>query len=196
MSPTDGPRKFVYMDPPYFGQAQKHYGDEAAADGRVAREVNHEVLIGTACEQYDGWALSLSSPSLRTILPLCPEDARVMVWLKPFHVFKRNVNPSYGWEPVIVWHPRPRPADGPAYMHGYRDWVEAGVIAESITLQTGVVGAKPERFCFWLFEVLNLQPGDEFIDMFPGSGSVAAAFERWQRIGPWNTGAIEQGALL
>lgn len=103
-----------------------------------------------------------------------------MAWVKPFAAWKRNVNPSYQWEPVIVWHPRPRPADGKPYRYGYRDFVSA-----SITLRRGFTGAKPREFCFWLFEVLNLHPGDEFVDLFPGSGAVADAFEEWQMLGPW-----------
>ena len=41
-------------------------------------------------------------------------------------------------------------------------------------------GEKPERFCFWLFEVLGLRPGDELVDLFPGSGAVTRAWRRWQ----------------
>ncbi|KKL95020.1 hypothetical protein LCGC14_1858790 [marine sediment metagenome] len=52
--------KFAYADPPYIGQARKHYGKDA-------REVNHEILINTLCNEYEAWALSLSSSSVRQI---------------------------------------------------------------------------------------------------------------------------------
>lgn len=55
-----------------------------------------------------------------------------------------------------------------------RDWVSA-----NITLKRGLTGAKPREFCRWLFAMLNIQPGDEFIDMFPGTGAVTAAFNEW-----------------
>jgi hypothetical protein len=42
------------------------------------------------------------------------------------------------------------------------------------------LGQKPDAFCFWLFEVLNLQPGDELVDLYPGSGAVTRAWQRWQ----------------
>lgn len=36
-------------------------------------------------------------------------------------------------------------------------------------------------FCYWLFEVLNLQPEDQFEDLFPGSGAVSVAWNKWQQ---------------
>jgi len=90
--------KVVYADPPYIGQAKKHYNSE---------EVDHKALI-TQLEAYDGWALSCSSPSLRIILPLCPPVIRIGIWVKPFCSFKANVNPAYAWEPVIFKPARAR----------------------------------------------------------------------------------------
>lgn len=152
--------KFGYADPPYIGQAKKHYN---------STEVNHKELIEKLIREFpDGWALSLSSPSLKTILNMCPNDVRVMVWVKPFCSFKPNVNPAYAWEPVIVYGGRKRSRAQPTI----RDYVEA-----NITLKKGCHGTKPEIFCRWLFEVLNVQPGDELIDLFPGSGAVTDAFK-------------------
>lgn len=54
--------RLAYADPPYMGQARKHYRD----DPRCA-EVDHAALFRQLAE-YDGWALSLSSPSLRLLL--------------------------------------------------------------------------------------------------------------------------------
>jgi hypothetical protein len=156
--------RFAYADPPYIGQARKHYGPEA-------REVNHPLLIAHLAE-FDGWALSCSSPSLRELLPLCPPDVRVMAWVKPFAAFKVNVNPAYAWEPVLVKVlPRKRERAEPTV----RDWVSA-----VITLQRGTSGAKPEQFCRWLFEAVGVTPDDEFCDLFPGSGAVQRAWESWR----------------
>lgn len=164
--------RFAYADPPYPGQAERHYAEEAAADGRVACEVNHAVLIGSLMEHWpDGWALSTSAPALKDVLALCPDGVRVMPWVKPFASFKPNVNPAYAWEPVIVWGGRKRTREQPTV----RDWVSC-----NITLQVGFPGAKPARFCYWLFEVLNVEEGDEFEDMFPGSGAVTWALEAWR----------------
>lgn len=43
-------------------------------------------------------------------------------------------------------------------------------IVEPITLKKGLVGAKPERVCNWILDLLNAQPGDEIVDLFPGTG--------------------------
>ena len=53
-------------------------------------------------------------------------------------------------------------------------------IVEPITLKKGLVGAKPEKVCRWILELLNFQPGDELIDLYPGTGimgKVAASFQ-------------------
>lgn len=152
--------KFAYADPPYIGQAKKHYSHDPEC-----AEVDHQELINKLCIEYpDGWALSLSSPSLKQILAMCPDDVRVMAWVKPFCAFKVNVNPAYAWEPVIVRGGRRRTRDMPTV----RDW-----LAASITLRKGLVGAKPPEFCAWLFEVLGMQTGDELDDLFPGTGIVS-----------------------
>jgi hypothetical protein len=40
-----------------------------------------------------------------------------------------------------------------------------------------VIGSKPAVFCRWIFDLLGAQIGDEFEDLFPGSGGVARAWE-------------------
>ena len=170
--------RFAYADPPYIGQARKHY----AADPQCA-EVDHRELIERLSVEYpDGWALSASSPSLQQILSYCPSDVRVMAWVKPFASFKPNVNPAYAWEPVIVRGGRKRGRGVPTV----RDWVSA-----NITLRRGLSGAKPETFSFWLFEVLGMTAGDEFHDLFPGSGAVSQAWERWRRGGMFLPEGVE-----
>jgi hypothetical protein len=164
--------KAAYADPPYLGCGQKHYGalhDEAADyDDPKA----HERLIVRLCDEFDSWALSLHEPSLRRILPMCPPDVRVAVWVKPFAAFKKNVTRAYCWEPVIFKFHRNRTVE----QDTWRDFV-----SEPIAMRRGFPGAKPDNFCYWLFEGLNLQPDDDFHDLFPGSGAVGQAWEKWRR---------------
>jgi hypothetical protein len=47
-------------------------------------------------------------------------------------------------------------------------------------MMRGFPGAKPDKFCFWIFEGLNLQPSDEFHDLFPGSGAVGTAWNKYK----------------
>ncbi|WP_248579887.1 hypothetical protein [Nocardioides sp. InS609-2] len=45
-----------------------------------------------------------------------------------------------------------------------------------------VVGAKPAMFCRWVFELLGARAGDTFVDVFPGSGGVARAWEAYTEV--------------
>jgi hypothetical protein len=170
--------RFAYADPPYLGCAVKFYGKLHPDAAQYDRVEKHGELIQRLSDEYpDGWAYSLHSPSLRHILPLCPIDVRVGAWVKPFHVFKKGVRPAYAWEPLIyrggrnAHHPPP-PKGGDATTP--RDWVSA-----NITLKKGLTGAKPPEFCFWLFDLLGMHRGDEFVDLFPGSGAVGRAWSAW-----------------
>ena len=154
---------FAYADPPYVGQGRLYEG----------REVNHPLLIAHLVEAFpDGWALSCSSPSLRFLLPLCPDDVRVAAWVKPFAVFKPNVNPAYAWEPVIFRGGRKRDRTAMTV----RDWISA-----PITMETGLVGAKSEAFALWIFDLLGMEPGDFLDDMFPGTGGVTKAWAKFRQ---------------
>jgi hypothetical protein len=151
--------KFAYADPPYVGQAHRYV---------EKTEVDQRALVDRLVSDFpDGWALSLSSPSLREILGYCPPDVRVMAWVKPFAVFKPNVGVAYAWEPVIVRGGRRRGRDIPTV----RDWVSA-----NITLKKGLVGAKPEPFVNWLLDVFNVQAGDDLVDLYPGTGIISRVF--------------------
>lgn len=160
--------RFAYADPPYIGQAKRHY----SADPLCA-EVDHRELIDRLVADFpDGWALSASTPSLAVILPMCPAGWRMGAWCKSFCAFKRNVRPAYAWEPVIYW-------GGRNPMNGHRAEIPEkngkqttpkDFILEPITLQKGLVGAKPAKVCRWILDLLNAQPGDEVIDLYPGTG--------------------------
>ena len=88
----------AYADPPYPGQAARHYRHRP----EYAGEVDHAALIDRLVSEFpDGWALSTSSTALRTLLPLCPSDVRIGAWVKPFATFKKGQNPVYAWEPLL-----------------------------------------------------------------------------------------------
>lgn len=156
--------RFAYADPPYIGQARRHY---------QCAEVDHAELIGRLVVDYpDGWALSLSSPTLRQILNLCPTDVRIAAWCKSFCVFKRGVRPAYAWEPVIYRGGR-NPMNGHAAAipeKNGKQLTPKDFIVEPITLKKGLVGAKPRKVCEWVLALLNAQPGDEVDDLYPGTG--------------------------
>lgn len=170
--------RFAYADPPYIGQARKVYAKEAAADGRVASEVDHAALIAEL-EGFDGWALSMSAAmySLKEIVALAPDDARMGAWVKPFAAFKRGVAVAYTWEPILFRTVRAWSRETDTI----KDHIIEPAVVESITMRRGFPGAKPERFNLWLFNLLGMTPDDEFHDLFPGSGAVTDTWDRWRK---------------
>ena len=152
--------RFVYADPPYPGQGVHHY---------EGREVFHPALLSYLVT-FDAWALSTNSTTLGYVLPYAPADVRIGAWVKPFASFKSNVDPAYAWEPVLFQSARTASKN----QDTIRDWTSA-----NITLQRGVAGAKPEQFCFWMFDLLGATPDDGFVDLFPGSGAVTDAWDKW-----------------
>jgi len=170
--------KIAYADPPYLGCGVKFYADhpEAAVYDTVD---GHAHLVDRLCDEFpDGWAYSLTSSSLRLLLPLFPADVRIAAWVKPFHAYKKGVRPAYSWEPVIFRGGRqegPPPAKG-----GTANTPKDHVVA-NIVLRQGFTGAKPDEFSFWLFSLLGMTRDDEFVDLFPGSGNVGRAWSKWCR---------------
>lgn len=154
--------RFAFADPPYLGWGS-HYREHHADALAWNDPETHRALVERLSAEYsDGWAMCLSSPSLRTILPMCPDDCRVSAWVKPFASFKPGVNPAYAWEPVI-WRggrkQRSRTEDT------VRDW-----LAEKITLQKGLTGAKPPAFCRWVLDLLGFNLKEDVLDdLFPGT---------------------------
>lgn len=169
--------KFAYADPPYFGQGAKLYGKLHAQASDWDTALRHTQLITQLTGDFpDGWAMSLSTSSLRLLLPMCPAHVRVAAWVKPFCAFKKGVRPCYAWEPVI-YHSRRNPPHEPHLppIKGGVQTTPKDYLAESITLQKGLTGAKPFAFCMWVLDLLNLQPEDALTDLFPGTGIMSKA---------------------
>lgn len=170
--------RFAYADPPYLGQCRKY--DHYHPDGRCWDDLEtHRLLIVRLTEEFpDGWALSASSPSLVSLLPFVPKDHRIAAWVKSFCAFKRGVRPAYAWEPVIFrgghnppWESHPPPEKGG------KQTTPKDFIIERITLKKGLTGAKPPKFCEWVLDLLNVRPGDEVVDLYPGTGAMTQEAE-------------------
>lgn len=160
--------RFAYADPPYLGCGKLYAKNHPDALMWDDPETYRHFIKGMDLEFPDGWAMSASSPSLKQLLPMCPDDVRIMPWVKPFAIFKPNVGVAYAWEPVIVRGGRRRTRQQPTV----RDW-----FSHVITLKKGLTGAKPPAFAHWVMDVLNVQSGDEVVDLFPGTGIVGRCIE-------------------
>ena len=162
---TDRPYTFAYADPPYPGCAS-YYPENA--------EVDHASLIDRLTTGFpDGWALSTSSKALRDVLALCPKSARVCAWFKGPRPNKSR-SALCSWEPVIVCGGRP-------FSRESRCMIADGLIAQGRfrAFPGAMIGMKPPDFAVWVFQVLGAAPGDTFHDLFPGSGAVSLAWQRY-----------------
>jgi hypothetical protein len=169
--------RLAYADPPYLGCCGLYGHHHEAPFGCWDHTENHYRLVSMLAEEYDGYVLHLSTPSLPDYCAAMrdyeqDQNWRTMSWVKPFAAFKANVPVAYAWEPVIVKPARKPEVTGRAIM---RDWIDA-----PITMERGTVGAKPERVCMWAFEMMGAHPDDELVDLFPGSGAVTRAWEKWR----------------
>ena len=176
--------RFAYADPPYIGCAKRYYKDQPDYAG----EVDHKKLLDQLYHEFpDGWALSSSMKGLWDLIPMIPKDwkCRIAAWVKPYvgspymNLVKR---PQYSWEPVIFRGGRPLKTG-----HHVRDWLScnnfSAIPGRGKYKSSGFIGAKPDEFCYWIFELLNMRAGDEFVDLFPGTGRVMRAWERYQEAG-------------
>jgi hypothetical protein len=162
---------FAYADPPYVGQARKHYRQHPDYAG----EVDQGALIARLESGFDGWALSASVKSLPAILRFCPDDVLVLAWFKtiapPLGDHRR-----YNWEPVIV---RPLRKYEPGYCP-----VATVAAPPQFTFRerpaAHVIGEKPQAFCHWVFAAAGVVRSDEFTDLFPGSGAVSRAWRTYE----------------
>lgn len=166
---TDRPMRLAYADPPYPGRAARYYKDQATFAG----EVDHRELIASLQAFPDGWALSTAADALRDVLPLCPPEARVCAWVKPVGACPLTYGLHNTWEPLIVVRGRQR-------RPGVRDWLSA----QPARFGGDLPGRKPLLFCAWLFDCLGLMPGDELVDLFPGTGVIGRAWDELGDVAP------------
>lgn len=182
------PRRLAYADPPYPGRSRRYYGDHPDYAG----EVDHAELIASLTAEYDAWALSTAADSLQDVLALCPPGVRVAAWVKGARPHKDALGPLSSWEPVIyggqILGRRAVAAagdDDTSRRPGRHD-ASSGSLRRIDSLVYGarprttephrVIGAKPAAFCRWIFDLLDAQPYDDLVDIFPGSGGVARAW--------------------
>lgn len=184
-------RRVAYADSPYRGccARYKHFHP----DGRCwDDEETHRLLVERLNRDFqDGWALCLKSDTaeLAKFIGWAGPGVRLSPWVKPFHVFKPNVNPSYGWEGVLWKQSRKRARMEPTVKDFH---------IENITLRKGLVGAKPPGFNRWILQLLAVQPEDVVVDLFPGTGSMRNAVVELAGVGyetpPMVVGNLEKPA--
>jgi len=169
--------RFAYADPPYLGQGAKWYGKHHPDAAVWDDPQTHVELVTRLVDEYpDGWAVSLSTPSLKVYLNACPDDVRIAAWVKTWHQFL-PLTTQYAWEPVIWRGGRKDPKRNP----WVRDWFAAG--AGNPALGKKLTGAKPHEFNRWVADLLCYRSGDELTDLFPGTGGMTLALNQGDLFG-------------
>jgi hypothetical protein len=88
------------------------------------------------------------------------------------HATARLLN---GWEPVVFAGARQLPGSAPQAV----DALAGRAPRRRSKRPDAVIGSKPPDFCAWLFGLLGALPGDSLDDLYPGSGTVTWAWQRW-----------------
>jgi len=162
--------RLAYADPPYPGRSHLYFGHSD-----YAGEVDHRRLIADL-DRYDGWALSTDTRSLKFVLSICSADVWVAAWVRPnsmpYNPDRRG--PVRSWEPV-VYRPARVKVDDP-------DRVRDVLVLACATGHQAkeIPGTKPRGFGRWLFGLLGAETGDDFCDLFPGTGGVGAEWDAWE----------------
>ena len=182
-------RRFAIADPPYLGRAHRHYGQRdvsvefgsgpvrmSTGLGPSLRQTTehpdaaewdkpekHQEMVQSLLADFDGFAIAMHRTSLRHYLEWLP-DAWIAVW----HDSRMPAGGARivgAWEPVLVQTPLMR-------RRGRGLNVRDVLIAPHP--EVGHIGAKPRAWTAWVIEMLGAGPDDEVVDLFPGSGLVAA----------------------
>jgi hypothetical protein len=182
--------RLAIADPPYLGRAEMFYGTserdllKPGANSTVDRTYRadhhpgavewddiekHRELVARLVDEFDGWAIAMVPDNLHDYLPMVPRRTRVAVWHEP-NVMPTGAHPRRRWEPVLIYVP-----DGRRRVSDL-----AGVPVEDVLTCTrrhdvAFAGAKPRAWTRWVLGMLGYDPAaDEVVDLFPGSGAVAA----------------------
>jgi hypothetical protein len=76
------------------------------------------------------------------------------------------------WEPLLVVGGRELPTGEPQDLLDVLDYR-----GRYDSFPGALIGMKPPEFAVWMFRMLGAQAGDQLVDVYPGSGAVARAWD-------------------
>lgn len=153
----------------WYGDGTRARGDRPAdfhdAAGEWDAPARHRQLLEDLLRDFDGFAIATTPDGLEHYRPL-PIPARILVWHKP-RALPTSHRIAGTWEAVILY-----PAEGRRARVG----TQVPDLLSAPAPNIGFAGAKPTIWTRWVLDALGYdQDSDELVDVFPGSGSVAAA---------------------
>ncbi len=198
-----GPLRLAYADPPYPGLSRRYYAEHPDYAG----EVDHAALLSRlqGFDGWALSTSARALPQVLAACVAQDLTVRVAAWFRGARPC-RSAWPLSAWEPVIYTGGRRDPSR-PTSLDASRspagtdpsgvlarhvapappDTSRAAALDASDTLihvsrprltdRHRVIGAKPAAFAYWLFDLLGALPGDELVDLFPGSGGIARAWD-------------------
>lgn len=197
------PIRCAYLDPVYPGHGadySKPGTPEFHPDAMRWDDPNEHVALMEQAERDfpDGWALSTNEAGVRAFFHRAPARARLAPWVTTSTGAIKMFRVAFCWEAVIYSTPfvtRSQAPGRPAQLN----WIAAGKghNHNPELASAPFLGAKPRRFCFWLFRLLGLggHPDDVLVDMFPGSGAVTRAWDEYRALAVTKAG-VTQGSLF
>lgn len=150
--------KIIYADPPYLG-CGRYYDNKHESSREYDDIEKHMDLIEELKLQSDLWIYSCSARTLKKVFLLLPANVRIASW----HKHRQGYS---SWEPVIFSDIRP--------IKGWCDSFEWRHQNKS-----GLIGAKPVQFYYWLFQGVGLTAADTWIEKFPGSYNGEHAYNQY-----------------
>ena len=181
--------RFAIADPPYLGSAYRWYGINGRAKGNGWGRADqhpeaqiwdnpetHEKLAEKLLNEFDGFAIALTSHSLSTYLKVIKTERengiRIMAWIKPASL-PSGSRITQSFEPVIVKIPKER--------KGRKIGKQMVDYLIKSAPKKGFVGSKPKEWTYWVLDAMGIQKDDEVVDLFNGSGAVNQAIEEYKK---------------
>lgn len=181
--------RFAYADPPYLGRAEYYRAHHEEAMLWDDPETHRSLIARLQAEYADGWVMSLSERSLRTILPMCPVEARTAAWIseRPRYAGKAMAVRRH-FEPVIFCGGREGPNRAADFCVTAQEPLPPGssrYTMDKSAIRSGevFVGRKPAAFCRWVLALLGFEAGDDIVDLFPGTGVMGRVVESMRGTG-------------
>jgi hypothetical protein len=148
--PAGPPLRVCIADPPYPGKAARYYRNEPTYAGEV---------------DYDGYALATSAEACRWLWPLCSDEVRQATWSKPIGTPEATLGMHNLHEVVLVKQAR-----------RLRGGIPDALVAQPARFGGHLPGRKPLAWIAWVFRMLGMQPGDQLVDLFPGTGVIGRSW--------------------
>lgn len=178
--------KLAIADPPYFGRADRWYGNGRGSGrvitsgGRPGRKPDfhpdaarwdrfdsHRLLMVDLAAEFDGWAIAGTAESGPMLLAHAPKGTRMAIWIRS-NAMPAGARVINTYETVVYFIPPER-----------RNRVKGMSVRDALVSahgNPGFLGAKPPEWTQWVLALMGHDPAADTVDdLFPGSGAVAAA---------------------